>query len=75
MIDLHLHFDGSLPVKTVWEQAGKQGIELPAASMDELKSLMVCPEECGSLNEYLEKFDVPLRVLQTAEGIKEAMEA
>ena len=75
MIDLHLHFDGSLPVKTVWEQAGKQGIELPAASMDELKSLMVCPEECGSLNEYLEKFDIPLRVLQTAEGIKEAMEA
>lgn len=75
MIDLHLHFDGSLSVKTVWEQAKKQGIVLPAASMDELKRLMVCPEECGSLNEYLEKFDIPLRVLQTAEGIKEAIEA
>ena len=36
MIDLHLHFDGSLPVKTVWEQAKKQGITLAASSMDEL---------------------------------------
>ncbi len=74
MIDLHLHFDGSLPVKTVWEQAKKQGIALPASSVEELRDMMVCPVDCQSLNEYLEKFDIPLSVLQTREGIKECME-
>ena len=74
MIDLHLHFDGSLPVKTVWEQAKKQGITLAASSMDELRDMMVCPVDCKSLNEYLEKFDIPLRVLQTKDGIRECME-
>lgn len=75
MIDLHLHFDGSLPVKTVWEQAKKQGIILQASSVEELHDMMVCPVDCQSLNEYLEKFDIPLSVLQTREGIKECMEA
>lgn len=74
MIDLHLHFDGSLPVETVWKQAVKQGIVLPASSIEELKDKMVCPVNCGSLNEYLEKFDIPLSVLQTKEGIRECME-
>ena len=75
MIDLHLHFDGSLPVKTVWEQAKKQGILLPADSEKELQAKMVCPVECKSLNEYLEKFDLPLMVLQTKDGIRESMAA
>ncbi|MBQ8816012.1 MAG: adenosine deaminase family protein [Lachnospiraceae bacterium] len=73
MIDLHLHFDGSLPVDTVWEQAAKQGIVLPASSKEELHKMLVCPADCESLNEYLEKFELPLSVLQTAEGIKESM--
>lgn len=73
MIDLHLHFDGSLPVETVWKQAVKQGITLSAATIQELRDKMVCPSDCQSLNEYLEKFEVPLSVLQTWDGIKESM--
>ncbi len=73
MIDLHLHFDGSVPVKTVWEQARIQGISLPAASIEELRDKMICPIDCESLNEYLEKFDIPLSILQTPEGIGAAM--
>lgn len=73
MIDLHLHFDGSLPVRTVWDQAEKQGIALPAESLEELRDMLVCPVKCQSLNEYLEKFDLPLMVLQTVDGIKECM--
>ncbi len=73
MIDLHLHFDGSIPVNTVWEQARKQGVSLPASSIEELREKLVCPVDCESLNEYLEKFDIPLSILQTPEGIKESM--
>lgn len=75
MIDLHLHFDGSLSANTVWEQAKKQGIELNVDSIEELKTKLVCPAECKSLNEYLEKFDLPLLVLQTEDGIRECMKA
>lgn len=69
-IDLHLHLDGSLRPDTVWELAKKQGIELPASSKEELVDYLRVPEDCGSLNEYLERFDLPLLVLQTADALE-----
>ena len=60
MIDLHLHFDGSLLPRTVLELAQEQNIALPASDPDELKLFLCAPSDCGSLNEYLEKFDLPL---------------
>ena len=73
MIDLHLHFDGSLLPRTVLELAQEQGILLPAKEPDELKLFLTAPESCKSLNEYLEKFDLPLKVLQTREAVRKAM--
>ena len=69
-IDLHLHLDGSLRPATVWELAQEQGIALPAASKEELVSFLQVPEECQSLNEYLERFDLPLLVLQKPEAVE-----
>ena len=73
MIDLHLHFDGSLLPRTVLELAKEQGIALPSEEPDELKLFLAAPADCGSLNEYLEKFDLPLLVLQTREAIRKGM--
>ena len=73
MIDLHLHFDGSLLPRTILELAREQQIPLPAEDPDELKLFLTAPESCESLNEYLEKFDLPLSVLQTKEAICKAM--
>lgn len=73
MIDLHLHFDGSLLPRTVLELAQEQNIVLPASDPDELKLFLCAPSDCGSLNEYLEKFDLPLLVLQTKEAVRKAM--
>ena len=73
MIDLHLHFDGSLLARTVLELAKEQGIALPSEEPDELKLFLAAPADCGSLNEYLEKFDLPLLVLQTREAIRKGM--
>ncbi|MFI3238202.1 MAG: adenosine deaminase [Lachnospiraceae bacterium] len=75
MVDLHLHFDGSLPVEAVWEQAKKQGVDLGVESLTDLKEKLSISEDCKSLNEYLEKFDFPLSVLQTIDGISECMQA
>lgn len=64
LCELHLHLDGSLRAATVWELAKEQGIELPAKSAEEVRYKMEVPEDCRTLEEYLERFDLPLLVLQ-----------
>jgi len=70
LIELHLHLDGSLRPQTVWELAKEQGIALPADSVEEVKDKMEVPEDCKTLEEYLERFDLPLLVLQKADAIE-----
>ena len=67
MIDLHLHLDGSLDPDFVFEQFEEQGIELPL-SRDELR-IKMRSKACESLNEYLEAFEYPLKVLQTERAL------
>ncbi len=68
-IDLHLHFDGSLPIEFVKREADKKGIVLDK----DIKSLLTVASDCKNLGEYLEKFDFPLSFLQTIEGIESGM--
>lgn len=68
--ELHLHLDGSLRPETVWELAKEQRIRLPAESAEEVKYKMEVPEDCRTLEEYLERFDLPLLVLQRADAIE-----
>jgi adenosine deaminase len=75
MIDLHCHLDGSLPLETVRSLAAQQGIELPAQTPQELKSLLQVPPSCTSLTDYLRCFDLPIRVLQTPQAIADAAES
>ena len=65
LIELHLHLDGSLRAETVWELAKEQGIEIPAKSVEEVRYKMEVPEDCKTLEEYLERFALPTMVLQT----------
>ena len=71
-IDLHLHLDGSLRPDTVWELAKEQGISLPASTKEELVSFLRVPKDCGNLTEYLERFELPLLVLQRPEALERA---
>ena len=67
LIDLHLHLDGSLSIASVKKLAALQSIPLPEDDL--LHSILSVGPECRDLNEYLEKFDYPLSLLQTPEGI------
>lgn len=70
LMELHLHLDGSLRPETVWELAQQQGIELPAKTLDEVRFQMRVPEDCKTLEEYLERFDMPLMVLQEKDALE-----
>ena len=61
-IDLHCHLDGSLTQHCISRLLG-QNVE-----MQELQ----VADDCQNLAEYLEKFDLPLQCLQTAEGLEKA---
>ena len=68
-VELHCHLDGSLNLDFVDEMLRKQGF---IYDKEELKKKLEVRPDCTSLTEYLEKFDLPLRCLQTKEGLKRA---
>lgn len=70
--DLHLHLDGSLSIPTARRLAELQGITLNLSD-EELRKQLQVDEGCQDLNQYLEKFDFPLTLLQTPEGITESI--
>lgn len=71
-IDLHVHLDGSLSVETIFKLAQREGVELPADTLEGLRPYLTAKRDCESLNEYLKCFDLPLAVLQSAENLKTA---
>lgn len=59
-IDLHCHLDGSLSLGLVSSLLGRE------VQLEELQAA----DDCKSLAEYLQKFDLPLQCFQTAEGLR-----
>ena len=72
IIDLHLHLDGSMSLECARSLAKKQGIALPDDKV--LLSRLRVSDDCRDLNEYLERFELPLSLLQTADAISESVE-
>lgn len=68
-IELHVHLDGSLRPATMIELAADQGVRLPADSPDELANAMLVAH-AGSLEEYLERYDVTLSVMQSRDALE-----
>src|SRR5687767_12235879 len=68
--DLHLHLDGSLRPRTVWELAQEQGVKLPAKSAGELARKLVAGPQVKSLGDYLKTFDLTLAVLQVPQALE-----
>lgn len=60
MIDLHLHLDGSLSIDDFKFLAERNHIDL---GNDFPRNIYV-PSDCKSLEEYLERFDLPLSLMQ-----------
>ncbi len=72
-VDLHLHLDGAVTPEIARLLAEAQHIQLPAESDAELAALLTVPADCQSLNDFLKCFDLPLSLMQTREGLSEAV--
>lgn len=68
--DLHVHLDGSLRLETILELGQEQGVELPASSVEGLRTAIGCGKNFGSLVEYLRGFEITLKVMQTEEALE-----
>lgn len=64
-IELHCHLDGSVRLSTLKELGIEGDILSPDIGEDELRTLSEVPDHCPSLVDYLKRFDLPLKVMQT----------
>jgi adenosine deaminase len=67
LIDLHVHLDGSIPLPAAAQLAADAGLDF---SLAELKEKMQVPDHCQDLNQYLATFELPLKLMQSAQGIR-----
>lgn len=71
-IELHCHLDGSMNLDVTKELLSNLGEYYSDA---ELTNLLQAPEDCPSLAEYLTRFDLPIRLIQTKEGLFKSAKA
>lgn len=69
-IELHCHLDGSVRVDTIIDIVKKENIKLESYKKDDIEKIAKVPNDCKSLNEYLKRFDLPLKVMQSKENLK-----
>ena len=72
LIDLHVHLDGSIPLPAAPQLAAEAGLDL---SLAELQEKMQVPAHCQDLNQYLATFELPLKLMQSAQGIRAVAKA
>ncbi len=70
LIDLHLHIDGSLNIRWMYERALLRGISSKDTSFSDYYDTLFPVEQSGEA--LFRKFDVPLAVMQCEEDIHDA---
>nr|MCU0619146.1 adenosine deaminase [Gemmatimonadaceae bacterium] len=67
--ELHCHLDGSVRPATLLELAKEYKVRMPADDPEALAAYMRV-DDARNLEEYLERFDITLSVMQTAEAME-----
>src|SRR6185295_20309999 len=67
--ELHLHLDGSIRVETALELARTRRVDAPPTYAG-MYAALVAPERTRSQAELLERFTLPIALLQDAEALE-----
>jgi adenosine deaminase len=69
--ELHCHLDGSVRLETILRLAEERKVRLPAEDPDQLRKMVVVPDDCQNLVDYLKAFDITLSVMQDEEALSQ----
>lgn len=69
-IELHCHLDGSVRPKTIIDIAKDEKIEIPTFDENEINKFAQVARDCKSLNEYLKRFALANKVMQSKESLE-----
>ena len=72
-VELHVHLDGCLRPETMLELAREQGVPLPADEPAALARALYV-RHAKNLEEYLERYEVTLSVMQTGAALERIAE-
>src|SRR5215212_12243119 len=67
--ELHCHLDGSVRPSTLLELGREYKVRMPRDSADALRDYMLV-SDAKSLEDYLQRFEVTVAVMQTADAIE-----
>jgi adenosine deaminase len=67
--ELHCHLDGSVRPQTLIDLGKEYGQPMPRSDAEDLREYMIV-RNARSLEEYLERFETTLSVMQTAEALE-----
>ena len=68
-IELHLHLDGAVPPELMWDMAREQGVALPTDTLEAFYAWLRKTADCRDVNTYLERFELPLSIMQDAASL------
>jgi adenosine deaminase len=69
-VELHCHLDGCLRPKSMLEIAEKNNVGLPTNDPKELDSYLRIGKKRSTLEDYLDRFEITLSVMQTPDALK-----
>lgn len=69
-VELHRHLDGSVRIRTIWEIAQENGIDLGAATFSDLEARAVLRSPRASLQSVLDCFATQQAALCSAEALR-----
>src|SRR5438270_5827075 len=70
--ELHLHLDGSVRPRTVFEVAKQTGVPLPVQDAASLTDFLEATDRTASLVEYITFFELPIAIMQTVPALERA---
>jgi len=71
-VELHCHLDGSLRIESMIDQAQKDKVKLPTSDPDELRGMLAIGKKRGTLEEYIDRFELTLSTMQTHDSLVRA---